>query len=142
MSDLFHPAVPEEFIWDVFEVMADTARHTYQVLTKRPQRAAALVAKLPWPENVWLGTSVEAVLMVILGGANAFFGPLAGAVAVLSARSFVVGRSPVAVGQLFEGEIDRITLKRRELLRRLDLVGLDLGYAADALADGRLKRGG
>lgn len=59
MSDLFHPAVPEQFISDVFKVMADTARHTYQVLTKRPQRAAALAAQLSWPPNVWLGTSVE-----------------------------------------------------------------------------------
>jgi branched-chain amino acid transport system permease protein len=43
------------------------------------------------PSTVHVGTSVEAVLMVILGGANAFVGPLVGAVAVLSARSFVIG---------------------------------------------------
>ncbi len=47
----------------------------------------------------------------------------------------------LAVGRLLDADIDRVTLKRRELLRRLDLVGLELGYAADALADGRLKRG-
>ena len=42
MSDLFHPGVPTEFIANVFAVMALTPRHTYQVLTKRPQRMAAL----------------------------------------------------------------------------------------------------
>lgn len=59
MSDLFHPRVPDQFIASVFEVMADTPRHQYQVLTKRPKRAAALSDRLPWPENIWLGTSIE-----------------------------------------------------------------------------------
>lgn len=59
MSDLFHPRVPEDFIVQVFAVMADTPQHEYQVLTKRPKRAAALADSLPWPGNVWLGTSVE-----------------------------------------------------------------------------------
>lgn len=38
MSDLFHEEVPDGFIDDVFAVMAMAARHTYQILTKRPQR--------------------------------------------------------------------------------------------------------
>lgn len=59
MSDLFHAKVPSSFIGDVFEVMAGTPQHTYQVLTKRPRRAARMAAGLPWPENVWLGVSVE-----------------------------------------------------------------------------------
>lgn len=59
MSDLFHPKVPDAFIVDVFAVMADTARHRYQILTKRPKRAAALAGQLPWPDNIWLGTSIE-----------------------------------------------------------------------------------
>ena len=59
MSDLFHPEVPDEFIEDVFRVMADTPRHTYQVLTKRSKRLAALGAQLLWPDNVWMGVSVE-----------------------------------------------------------------------------------
>lgn len=42
MSDLFHPEVPLEFIGEVFEVMRDTPRHTYQILTKRSQRLRAL----------------------------------------------------------------------------------------------------
>ena len=59
MSDLFHPRVPIEFIRDVFEVMADTPRHTYQVLTKRSQRLSKIASRLPWPPNVWMGVTVE-----------------------------------------------------------------------------------
>ncbi|WKG13564.1 phage Gp37/Gp68 family protein (plasmid) [Nocardia sp. PE-7] len=59
MSDLFHARVSASFIRDVFQVMADTPRHTYQLLTKRPKRAANMAAELPWPSNVWLGVSVE-----------------------------------------------------------------------------------
>ncbi len=42
---------------------------------------------------------------------------------------------------LDEPEVTPQMLKRRELLRRLDVVGLRLGEAADALADGAIKRG-
>lgn len=59
MSDLFHPEVPDAFIAEVFSVMRDTPRHTYQVLTKRSQRLARLCNKLEWPHNVWMGVSVE-----------------------------------------------------------------------------------
>jgi protein gp37 len=38
ISDLFHRAVPDDFIAAVFAVMTRTPRHTYQVLTKRPER--------------------------------------------------------------------------------------------------------
>lgn len=59
MSDLFHARVPLEFIQQVFQVMVDTPQHTYQVLTKRPLRASRLAGDLPWPQNVWLGVSIE-----------------------------------------------------------------------------------
>lgn len=59
MSDLFHPEVPLDFIQRVFSVMADTPRHTYQILTKRSKRLAALAPDLDWPPNVWMGVSVE-----------------------------------------------------------------------------------
>ncbi|MBP7936888.1 MAG: phage Gp37/Gp68 family protein [Phycisphaerae bacterium] len=59
MSDLFHEAVPVEFIVRVFAVMADCPQHTFQVLTKRSQRLLELSPRLPWPENVWMGVSVE-----------------------------------------------------------------------------------
>ena len=47
------------FVASVFAVMERADRHTFQVLTKRPGRAAALAPSLPWPPNVWLGVSVE-----------------------------------------------------------------------------------
>lgn len=59
MSDLFHARVPLSFIRDVFEVISDTPRHTYQVLTKRPRRLARIADQLEWPSNLWMGTSVE-----------------------------------------------------------------------------------
>lgn len=59
MSDLFHARVPADFVARVFQVMQDTPRHEYQILTKRPRRARLLAGRLPWPENVWLGVSVE-----------------------------------------------------------------------------------
>ena len=83
MSDLFHEAVPDEFLPDVFAVMAVARRHVFQVLTKRATRmrevlnddvfvdAVATAARqiygheIPesgdfWPlPNVWLGVSVE-----------------------------------------------------------------------------------
>ncbi|WP_419842615.1 DUF5131 family protein [Candidatus Poriferisodalis sp.] len=59
MSDLFHPQVPAEFIVEVFEVMVDTPRHTYQILTKRSKRLSQLADALPWPSNVWMGVTVE-----------------------------------------------------------------------------------
>lgn len=83
MSDLWHPGVSDSFIATVFAVMAATPRHSYQVLTKRPQRMARLLAEPAfidavrqaalvdlglqssraehaWPlPNVWLGTSIE-----------------------------------------------------------------------------------
>jgi protein gp37 len=59
MSDLFHKDVPLAFIRDVFDVMADTPRHTYQVLTKRSKRLAQIADKLEWSPNIWMGVSVE-----------------------------------------------------------------------------------
>ncbi len=59
MSDLFHEKVPVEFIQRVFATMVETRRHTYQILTKRAERAAQLAPLLPWSDNIWMGVSVE-----------------------------------------------------------------------------------
>ena len=59
MSDLFHAAVPAKFVAAVWSVMQATPQHTYQILTKRPDRMAEITAELPVLKNVWLGTSVE-----------------------------------------------------------------------------------
>lgn len=61
MSDLFHARVPFEYVEKVFEVMARTPRHTYQILTKRAARLAKIASRLTWPDNVWIGVSVEDV---------------------------------------------------------------------------------
>jgi protein gp37 len=59
MSDLFHDAVPLAFIERVFDVMRRASWHTFQVLTKRAERLEELGALLQWPDNVWMGVSVE-----------------------------------------------------------------------------------
>lgn len=59
MSDLFHARVPLDFVRRVFDVMADTPQHTYQILTKRSHRLRLLADQLYWPGNVWMGVSVE-----------------------------------------------------------------------------------
>lgn len=77
LSDLFHPDVPFSFIAEVFTTMGQTRRHTYQVLTKRPERLLAFYewnyrgmsaeeAKADWLAswpNVWLGVSTENRMM-------------------------------------------------------------------------------
>jgi protein gp37 len=69
MSDLFHPLVPNSFINEVWMQMFDNPRHTYQILTKRPERllwwtlGKARATSWPvediWPKWMWVGTSVE-----------------------------------------------------------------------------------
>ncbi|MFK3981292.1 DUF5131 family protein [Micromonospora sp. NPDC050397] len=59
MSDLFHAKVPIGFVERVFDVMAATPQHTYQVLTKRATRLAKVAPNLTWPANLWMGVSVE-----------------------------------------------------------------------------------
>jgi protein gp37 len=63
MSDLFHEDVPNDFIGRVFETMQRAKHHTFQVLTKRPERLEEWTnqnfKRTSWPSNVWLGVSVE-----------------------------------------------------------------------------------
>ena len=59
MSDLFHEKVPVAFIRQVFETMERCPHHTFQVLTKRSKRLAKIAGSLPWPQNVWMGVTVE-----------------------------------------------------------------------------------
>jgi protein gp37 len=60
MSDVFHEGVPESFIRRIFDTMAKAPWHTFQVLTKRAERLEAIGRNLAWPDNVWMGVSVEA----------------------------------------------------------------------------------
>lgn len=59
MADLFHERVPVRFIQEVFEVMSMARHHTFQILTKRSDRLLELARLLPWPDNVWMGVTVE-----------------------------------------------------------------------------------
>ena len=59
MSDLFHARVPFSFVRDVFDVIIATPQHTYQVLTKRSLRLRRIADRLSWPDNLWMGVSVE-----------------------------------------------------------------------------------
>ncbi|MFO7973540.1 MAG: phage Gp37/Gp68 family protein [Candidatus Hydrogenedentota bacterium] len=59
MSDLFHEEVDVAFIQRVFRTMERAHWHQFQVLTKRAERLATLAADLSWPENVWMGVTVE-----------------------------------------------------------------------------------
>ncbi len=75
MSDLFHEQIPDQYIQRVWAVMAEAPQHTFQILTKRPERmrdwvtrylatgqglAAALGLRHEGVQpNVWLGVSIE-----------------------------------------------------------------------------------
>lgn len=59
MADLFHEDVPEDFIKKVFEIMNKANWHTFQFLTKRPDRLVELSSKLRWTSNIWAGVTVE-----------------------------------------------------------------------------------
>ena len=53
MSDVFHEAIPDDFILQMFAVMAVTPQHTYQVLTKRHGRMRSLLSKPKFADDVW-----------------------------------------------------------------------------------------
>ncbi|HUW19544.1 MAG TPA: phage Gp37/Gp68 family protein [Sedimentisphaerales bacterium] len=59
MSDLFHQAVDFGFISKVFNIMVRASQHRFQILTKRSHRLLQLSPDLPWPQNVWMGVTVE-----------------------------------------------------------------------------------
>ena len=59
MSDLFHEDVAVEDVWRIFSTMEKTPCHTYQILTKRPDRMRDILQACRVCQNIWLGTSVE-----------------------------------------------------------------------------------
>ena len=63
MSDLFHPGIPDEYIFKVVTVMKTAPWHTFQILTKRPLRMQELLnSKLQFAAHsahIWWGVSVE-----------------------------------------------------------------------------------
>ncbi len=59
MSDIFHESVPDSFIKDIFNTMNMSTHHTYQLLTKRPERLAAIDKIIKWQDHIWMGVTVE-----------------------------------------------------------------------------------
>lgn len=59
MSDLFHEAMPLEFIKAVFKVMNENTKHTFQILTKRADLLSKYDCVLDWTDNIWMGVSIE-----------------------------------------------------------------------------------
>ncbi len=59
MSDLFHEKVPVTYIQKVFRTMRNAPWHQFQVLTKRAERLEKVARDIDWPQNVWMGVSVE-----------------------------------------------------------------------------------
>lgn len=59
LSDPFHETLPVEIIQEMLDGCAAFPQHIFQWLTKRPERAAALADTLRWPENIWIGATIE-----------------------------------------------------------------------------------
>jgi protein gp37 len=63
MSDVFHAHFSFEMIEAVFDIMNQAPWHQFQVLTKRPERALRYVDRLQWTPNIWIGTSIESMVV-------------------------------------------------------------------------------
>ena len=59
MGDLFHDRVPLEFIQEVLKTIESAPWHVFQTLTKRANRLEKISHKLVWPQNLWVGVTVE-----------------------------------------------------------------------------------
>lgn len=59
MSDVFHAHFTGDMIARVFDVMNRAHWHQFQLLTKRPERAARLASRFEWTPNIWIGASIE-----------------------------------------------------------------------------------
>ncbi len=59
MSDIFHKDIPMEYVQRVFDVIERCPQHVFQVLTKRSKQLVRKAEQLPWPENLWMGVTVE-----------------------------------------------------------------------------------
>jgi protein gp37 len=62
MSDLFHEDIHFSFIWAIFRKIRINSQHTFQILTKRPERMSRFIKKFQpefMPENLWIGVTAE-----------------------------------------------------------------------------------
>lgn len=59
MSDLFHESIPMSFIGAVLSTMRTAHWHVFQILTKRADRLSEIAQIFPWPDNIWVGVTIE-----------------------------------------------------------------------------------
>ncbi len=59
MSDLFHKDIPFDYVRKIFDIMRQADQHVFQTLTKRSRELRKKAAHLQWPDNVWMGVTVE-----------------------------------------------------------------------------------
>lgn len=59
MSDLFHEKVSDDIIFKIFDTMNSCPQHTFQILTKRPERFVKLNKQINWTSNIWMGVTIE-----------------------------------------------------------------------------------
>lgn len=59
MSDIFHEKISDDIILELFSTMNKASWHTFQLLTKRPDRLVSLSPKINWTANIWMGVTVE-----------------------------------------------------------------------------------
>jgi protein gp37 len=123
LSDLFHEEIPDTYIAEVFDVMARASQHTFQVLTKRPERGRDWVARFsaaldrpgPWPlPNVWLGVSIE----------NARFTWRADVLREIPAAVRFISAEPL-LGSLFDRQPLYTVRPGHQTKRPLDVSGID-----------------
>jgi protein gp37 len=149
MSDLFHEQIPYDYIGEVFRVMERATKHTFQVLTKRPERMAEVMADLyacglgcgDVLPNVWLGVSIEnrkwvgradilreTPAAVRFISAEPLLGPLVGNVLTHDEVNRALVGTPVggpASARIGEGHAEWWARVGRELAPNLDLTGID-----------------
>ena len=119
MSDFFHELVPLDFIARMWDVMVRTPQHTYQILTKRPERIAQVLGPdgigfyavegwVPFPQpNIWLGTSIENQRFVNRAD---WLRDAPAAVRFISAEPLLGSLSPLTPDDIAEGTGDGLDL--------------------------------
>ena len=140
MSDLFHEDVPFEFIFRVYATMARCPKHTFQVLTKRPERALEFYAYLAdWMTKHVASSSFEAWYKS--GMKNLWFGVTAEDQEMADKRILMLMQMPVALRWVsIEPMLSRIDLQSKTLGDTLCRCGGCLKMAKDFPRSGGLQR--
>lgn len=59
MSDIFHEDIPDDLILELFSIMNEAEKHTFQILTKRSERLLKMSTRIKWTKNIWMGVTIE-----------------------------------------------------------------------------------